>query len=84
MAKEVKLVKVLEELVKEVRLLRETLEKMADNQPKLPTNPPPPNYLEESQWNCPPPNYVGDWVYTPRSTTKTVNNLSNSLRTIVE
>lgn len=63
MAKEDKLTKVLEELVKEVRLVRETLEKMADNQPKLPTNPPP-SYLEESQWNCPPPNYVGDWVYT--------------------
>lgn len=60
MAKEDKLTKVLEEIVKEVRLLRETLEKMAEK----PNTVPPPSYLEESQWNCPPPNYVGDWVYT--------------------
>lgn len=77
------LIKVLEELVKEVRLVRETLEKMADNRPHY-APPPPPSYLEESQWNCPPPNYVGDWVYTPRSPTKTVNNSSNSSRTLVE
>ena len=79
------LIKVLEELVKEVRLVRETLEKMAEDRPHY-APPPPPSYLEESQWNCPPPNYVGDWVYTPRSpaVSKSVNNLSNSSRTIVE
>lgn len=84
MAKEDKLTKVLEELTKEVRLLREVLEQALEKTQPSGT-PPPPSYLEESQqWNCPPPNYVGDWVYTPRSTTETVNKLSNSSRTIVE
>lgn len=72
MAKEDKLTKLLEELVKEVRLVRETLEKMETNQPKLPTNPPPPPYpypipQKQSDWYEPPPNYVGDWVYTRKS-----------------
>ena len=83
MAKEDKLAKVLEELVKEVRLLREVIEQVLEK--TQPSGTPPPSYLEESQqWNCPPPNYVGDWVYTPRSTAETVNKLSNSSRTIVE
>lgn len=70
MTKDDKLTKLLEELVKEIRLVRETLEKMEANQTKLPTNPPPPPYpipQKQSDYYEPPPNYVGDWVYTRKS-----------------
>lgn len=69
MSKDDKLTKLLEELVKEVRLVRETLEKMEANQPKFPTNPPPlyPIPQKQSEFYEPPPNYVGDWVYTRKS-----------------